>query len=82
MWYSSNIIFGPCCDGVLWLDQVKCVPFSILLEHLEAVNHRHQVIQLEPLGVWYHRIIVVGPGVCGFSTCTTYTHYNVIYLSC
>ena len=27
-----------------------------------------------------HRVIGVGSGVCSVDTCTSYTHYNVIYL--
>ena len=79
---SSGIIFGSCCDGGLWLGQVKRVPFYLILAHLEAGNHHHQVLQLEPLEVWHHRVIDVGSGVCSVATCTSYTHHNVIYLFC
>ena len=82
VWCSSGIIFSPCYDGGLWLDQVKWVPFSLILAHLEAGNHHHQVIQLEPLEVWHHRGIGVGYGLCSVYTCTSYTHYNVIYIFC
>ena len=51
VWCSSGIIFGSCCDGGLWLVQVKCVPFDLMLAQLEAGNHQNQVIQLEPLEV-------------------------------
>ena len=80
VWCSSGIIFGFCCDDGLWLGQVKWVPFSIIIAHLEAGNHHHQVIQLKPLEVWYHRVIFVGYVVCSVYTCTNYTHYNFIYL--
>ena len=33
---------------------------SLILSHLEAGNHQYQVLQLEPLEVWYHRGIGVG----------------------
>ena len=78
MWFSSGIIFGSCCDGELWLGQVKYVPFSLILAQFEAGNHHHQVLKLEPLEVWHHRGIDVGYGVCSVATCTSYTHYNVI----
>ena len=26
VWCSSGIIFGSCCDGGLWLDQLEFVP--------------------------------------------------------
>ena len=52
---SSGIIFGYCCDGDLWLGQVKYVLFDAVLENLEAINHHHQVLQLETLEVWFHR---------------------------
>ena len=55
VWFSSGIIFCLCCDGGLWLGHVKCVPFSLIMEHFEAGNYHHQVLQLEPLEVWYHR---------------------------
>ena len=80
VWCSSSITFGSCCYGGLWLGQVKLVPFSLIISHLEAVNHHHQVLQLEPLEVWHHRVIGVGYGVCSVDACTIYTHYNVIYL--
>ena len=54
--------------------------FALILTHLEAGNHPHQVLQLERLEVWYHRGIGVGSVVFSVSTCTNYTHYNVIYL--
>ena len=81
VWCSSGTIFGSYFYGGLWLGQVKCVPFTLVLAHLEAVNHNHQVLQLEPLDVWHQRVIGVGSGVCGFSACTSYTYYNVIYMS-
>ena len=43
---SSGVIFGSCCDGDLWLGQVKCVPLSPVLADLEAENHHRQVLQL------------------------------------
>ena len=49
VWCSLGILFGSYYDGGLWLVQVKCVPFYLILAHLEAVNHHHQVLQLEPL---------------------------------
>ena len=70
-----------CCDGGLWLGQVKFVPFSLMLAHLEEVKYYHQVLHLEPLDVWYHRGIGVGSGIYSVDTCTSYTHFNVIYLS-
>ena len=51
VWCSSGIIFGSYCDGGLWLGQVKCVPFALILSYLEAVNHHNQSIQLETLEV-------------------------------
>ena len=80
VWRSSGIIFGSCCDGGLWLGQVKRVQFSLILEHSEAGNHHHQVLQLEPLGVCRHRGIRVDSGLCSVATCTSCIHYNVIYL--
>ena len=80
MYFSSGIIFGSCCGGGLWLGQVKLVPFYLILSHLEAVNHHHQVLQLEPLGVWQHRVIGVGYEVCSVATCNSYTYCNVIYM--
>ena len=59
MWCSSDIIFGSCFDGDLWLGQVKCVPFAPVLEKLESVNHHYQVIKLEPLDVCHHRELVL-----------------------
>ena len=32
VWCSSDIIFGSFCDGDLWLDQFKCVPFDPVME--------------------------------------------------
>ena len=58
-WCSSGIIFGSCFDGDLWLGQVKCLLFSIMLENLEAGNHHHQVLQLEPFEVWQHSELVL-----------------------
>ena len=58
------------------------MPSSLILAHLEAGKRHHQVLQLEPLEVWYHRVIGVGSGVCSVATCTSYTHYNAIYLFC
>ena len=52
------------------------------MEDLEAGNHHHQVLQLEPLEVWNHRVIGVGYGVCSVDTCTSYSHYNIIDLFC
>ena len=52
------------------------------MSHLETVNHHHQVLQLEPLEVLYHRVIGFGYEVCSVATCTSYTHYNIIYLFC
>ena len=80
VWCSSGIIFGYCCDGGLWLGHIKWVPFSLILSHLEAENHHNQVLQLETLEVWHYRGIFVGYGVFSVSTCTSYSHYNVIYL--
>ena len=82
LWCSSGIIFGSCCDDGLWLGQVKCVQFSLILEHLETVNHHHKVLQLEPLEVWHHMGIGVGSGVCSVATCNSHTHFNGIYMSC
>ena len=45
VWCSSDIRFGPCCDGDLCLGQVKCVPFTPVLENLEEGNHHNQVLQ-------------------------------------
>ena len=50
------------------------------MSHLEVEKHNHQVLQLEPLEVWYHKVIGVGYGVCSVATCTSYTCNNVIYL--
>ena len=80
VWCSSGIIFGSCCDSRLWLGQVKLVPFSLILEHLEAGNHHYQVLKLEPLEVRHNRGVDVGSGVYIVVTCTSYIHYNVIYL--
>ena len=55
---------------------------SLILEHLEAGNHHHQVLQLEPLEVWHHRGIGVGSGVLSVATGTSYNRYNAIYLFC
>ena len=82
MWFSSGIIFGSCCDGGLWIGQVKLVPFSLILSHLKAGHHNHQVINLEILEVLHYRGIGVDYWVCSFATCTIYTHYNVIDLFC
>ena len=46
VWCSSGIIFSYYCDGDLCIVQVKCVPFSPVLENLEAVNYHHKVLQL------------------------------------
>ena len=81
VWSSSDKIFCSCCDGIFCIGQVKFVTFSLILAHLESGNHHHQVLQLETLEVWHHRGVGVGAGVCGVDTCTSYTHYNVIYLS-
>ena len=81
VWCSPGIIFGSCCDGGLWISQVKCVPFSLTMLHLESGNHHHQVLKLEPLEVWHHMRIGAGSGVYGVATCTSYPHYNVIHLS-
>ena len=80
MWFSSGIIFGSCCDGVLWLGKFKLVPFSLIMSHFEARNHHHQVLKLEPLEVWHHRGIGFCYGLCSVSTCTSYTHHNFIFL--
>ena len=55
MWCSSGIIFDSCCDGDLWLVQVKYVPFAPVLKSLETGNYHHQVLKLEPLEVLHHR---------------------------
>ena len=72
VWFSSGIIFDSCPYGGLWLGQVQCLPFSLILPHLESVNHHQQVLKLEPLELWHHRLIGFGCGVCGVSTCTRY----------
>ena len=38
---------------------------SPILAHVEAGNHRHQVLELEPLEVWRHRelVLVMGSAV-------------------
>ena len=77
-----GIIFDSYCDGILWLGQVKCVLFSLMLANLEAGNHYHQVLQLEPFEVLHHKVNGVGSGVFSDDTCISYTHYNVIYLFC
>ena len=82
VWCSSGIIFGSCCDGGLWLGQVKWLPFSLILAHLKAGNHNHRVLKLETLEVLHYRGIGVDYWVYSFATCTIYTHYNVIYLFC
>ena len=82
VWCSSGKIFGFCCDGGLCIGQVNWVPFYLILAHWEVVNHHNQVLQLEPLEVWHHTRIGVGSGVFSVDTCTSYTHYNVIYLFC
>ena len=82
VWCSSGIIFGFCCDGGLWLGQFKCVPFSLIMAHWEAVNHHHQVLLLGSLEVWLRRVIGVGSRVCSVATCSSYTYYNVIFMSC
>ena len=58
-WCSSGIIFGSYCDGDLCLGQFKCVTFAPFIANLEAENHHHQVLRLEPLEVWNHRILVL-----------------------
>ena len=68
MWCSSGIIFGSCCNGDLWIGQVKCVPLSPVLENLEAENHHHQVLKLEPLEMWHHRKLVLVLGYMVFLT--------------
>ena len=55
---------------------------SLVLTHLEARNHHHQVLQLELLDMWNHRGMSVGCGVLSVATGTSYTHYNVIDLFC
>ena len=82
LWCSSGIIFGSCCDDGLWLGQVKCVPFDLMMVHLEAGNHHQKVVQLKPLELWHHRGIGVGYGFYGVANYTSYTHSNLIYLSC
>ena len=67
-------------DGGLWLGQVKLVPFSLIMSHLDTGNHHHQVIQLEPLEIWNHRGMGAGYGVFSVATCTSYTHHNVIII--
>ena len=62
--------------------KVKCVSFYLMIAHLEAGSHHHQVIQSKPLEVGYRRGIGIGSGVFGVSTCNSYTHYNFIYFSC
>ena len=79
VWCSSGIIIVFCCDCVLCIGQVKCVPFALVLANLE---HHHKELQLKPLEVCHHRIIGVGSGVYDVATCTSYTHYNGIYLYC
>ena len=74
VWCLSGIIFGSDCGGLLWLGQIKCVPFSLIIAHLEASNNHHWVVQLEPLEVWHHRVTVVGSGICDVATCNWYTH--------
>ena len=59
VWCSSGIIFGSCCGGDFFLVQVKCVSLDPILENLEAENHHHQVLKLEPLEVWHHRGLVL-----------------------
>ena len=49
VWCLSDIIFGSCCDGGLCIGQVKILPLSLILTHLDAVNHHRQGLQLEPL---------------------------------
>ena len=81
VWCSSGIILFSCCDGGLWIGQVKCVPFHLMLAHLEAVNHHNQVLQLEPLEVCNYRGIGIGSGVFNVATCTSNYNYNVIDIS-
>ena len=80
VWCSSGIIFVSCCDSGVWIGQVKCVPFALMLVHLEAGNHHNYVLQLDTMEVWHHIVIGVGSGICGIFNFTRYTHYNVIYL--
>ena len=75
VWCSSGIIFSSYFDGGLCLGQVKYVLFSLIMSNLEAGNHHHQVIQVEPLEVWHHRELIIGPRFFGVATCTSYTHY-------
>ena len=82
VWFSTGIIFGSCCDGELWLVQVKFVPFYLIMAHLESGNHHNRVLKLEPLEVLNNRGIGVDSWVLSVATCTSYTHYNVIYLFC
>ena len=55
VWCLSGIIFGSCCDGDLQLRQIEFVPSDPILEQLEALNHHHNGLQVEPLEVWHHR---------------------------
>ena len=58
VWCSSVIICGSFCDGNLCIGQIKFVPIAPVMENLEAENHHHQVLQLEPLEVWNHMDLV------------------------
>ena len=77
MWCSSGLIFGYYCGGGLCLGQVKCVPFYLMMAPLEAVNHCYHMLQLEPLDVWYHIVIVVGSGVLVVATYNSYTYLTM-----
>ena len=44
LWCSSVIIFGSCCNCGLWLIQIKLVPFSLIMSHLEEGKHHHKVL--------------------------------------
>ena len=65
VWCSSDIIFGSCCDGDLCIFQVKCVPFSPMMENLEAEKYHNKVLQLDVLKVWHHSqlVLVIGSEV-------------------
>ena len=81
VWFLSGIIFGSCCDGDLWLDQVKCVPLAPVIDNLEAGNHHHQVLKLEPLELCHHRELVLVLGYVMFLTVIVKPIIIFIYLS-
>ena len=64
--HKESLIFGFCCDGVMWIGRFEFLPSSSALVPLESGNHQNQVLKLEPLEICHHRELLLLLGYAVF----------------